>query len=280
MTTQPFSYVDLDGDGTTQNYQVPFPYLDRNHINVYVDDSPMTFTWIDSGNIRTDAPPPAGTKNIRIKRTTPANNLLVVFSSPSDFKSIEVNKGYRQLLYIIQEAFDSALEALDIARQVQNALAAALAAIDEIEAIFDDVSAIAADIESRYAQILLIWQNSTVDLTFNLPYRISRGEIVATYQFTEQWTIPANASGSRAWSLTQPAADTVIKLSRRAVNSEVDVALGTVTLRANFYTGVFSSFSEVTFAPGETLVLTRDIDGDEALKNWGMTLRTHRLPPS
>ncbi len=50
-----YSYVTYTGDGTTQDYIVPFPYLKISDVKVSLDEAEqnaLAYSWHTSGTIR------------------------------------------------------------------------------------------------------------------------------------------------------------------------------------------------------------------------------------
>lgn len=119
----PYSYILYNGDGTNRTFSVPFQYLDQSHVTVEVAGSPVTFTWLSAGQVQTTVAPPAGTANVKVKRSTPST--VTTFTSPSIFRASVLNNALRSLLYQVQEAFDQSADAFVAAA---NALTAAAAA--------------------------------------------------------------------------------------------------------------------------------------------------------
>lgn len=99
------TYTRHLGDGVTQNYTIPFPYLSRNHVTATVDNAAWPFEWISSNTVRFATPPPEGTL-VDIRRTTPKVEPLVVFTDGSTEVAKNHNTSVLQLLYSVQEAFD------------------------------------------------------------------------------------------------------------------------------------------------------------------------------
>lgn len=105
-----YSYVKYNGDGLTSLFSVPFPYLEKAHVSVQVFGTSVPFTWISSGQISLGTAPAVGTGNVKILRTTPSET--VTFTTPTNFRSDVLNVAFKQLLYVTQEAYDKASDAL------------------------------------------------------------------------------------------------------------------------------------------------------------------------
>lgn len=281
MPTERFSLADYNGTGDNRLFAVPFPYISREHVYLLVNDTPVAFSWINNSLIEAAAPPAIGSANVRVQRITPAEEMLTVFSSPSTFQSNEVNGAFRQLLYIVQEAFDAAIEALELSREVRAILGEVLEKYDEIIMIYDAMLALYEDMTQLYNEIMSVWLNATWDVTISVPYRTARSEVVGSFQYDEEMTVIANAAGSRAWTLTpivEPEEAAVIGLFRRPIGSGTDTQFATVTFAPGSRSGTFSSFPQQVFNPGDTLVIKRQPDGGDTLNQWGLCIRTRRFP--
>lgn len=102
------AYAEVEhthSDPNDASYLVPFPYISKEHVQVEVDASPVTFEWLDSTNIELDEVPQVGA-NVRIFRETPRLSRLVDFKDASTLTEKELDLSALQLLYLIQEGFD------------------------------------------------------------------------------------------------------------------------------------------------------------------------------
>ena len=100
MTTN----VVYPADGTNDLFAVPFPYLDRSHVFVFLDGEllPTTaYTWETTGSVRFVSPPPADSK-VGIYRRTPADP-LTEYQAGSTVTTEELETDSLQALYRIEE---------------------------------------------------------------------------------------------------------------------------------------------------------------------------------
>lgn len=112
-----YSYKHYTGDGVTVDYAVPFPYIMRTHVHVYVQGvekvADIHYTWVTSGTIQfTD--PPFLNEIITIERQTSRDTRLVNFNNGTMLKESELNLDSVQLFYLMQEAFDWVVKAGDV----------------------------------------------------------------------------------------------------------------------------------------------------------------------
>ncbi len=111
------SYITYPGNGSTKDFDVPFPYLSRAHVRVgygwdYFEDTlttelftPGGFTWISDTRIRLTNPAPSG-QELTILRATPKAVQLVEWTDSSTVQAFDHNRADLQSLYAIQELND------------------------------------------------------------------------------------------------------------------------------------------------------------------------------
>lgn len=110
------SYVRTNGDGVTTNFAIPFSYIDRTHVHVFVGDvETMAFTWVNAATIQITPAPPSGTGNVYIKRTTPRNAALVDYNNGSVLFDTDLDTGTLQALFIAQEYFEEPADTVVVA---------------------------------------------------------------------------------------------------------------------------------------------------------------------
>ena len=115
----PFAQFTGTGDGSTVQFQIPFPYVKKDHIIVslnqqansnftYVNDTTIVFSPLSSvatATQETTGAPKAGVEII-ISRETPLLNALVDFVDGSTLTAADLDAAVLQLLYGLQEAKD------------------------------------------------------------------------------------------------------------------------------------------------------------------------------
>ena len=103
----PFSYRIYIGDGTNDLFSIPFPYLDKTHIKVFVNGTETTaFTWSTSSTIKLNSKPGAGVR-VKVQRITPRDARLVDFADGTNFTEADLDMSANQMFYVVQETFDS-----------------------------------------------------------------------------------------------------------------------------------------------------------------------------
>tara|TARA_Y100000991_G_scaffold167670_1_gene129472 strand:- start:9 stop:995 length:987 start_codon:yes stop_codon:yes gene_type:complete len=115
----PFAQFQGSGDGTTRQFQIPFPYVKKDHIIVslnqiantnfvYINDTTIEFAALNSvatNEQETTGAPKTGIE-ILISRETPLLNALVDFVDGSTLTASDLDTAVLQLLYGLQEAKD------------------------------------------------------------------------------------------------------------------------------------------------------------------------------
>lgn len=103
------SMVFYDADGVTRDWTFDFPYLDRNHVKVYVGATPYgDFTWMGTNSLRFKTALPKGPK-IKVCRETPRETALVTIADGSSLRAKDLNTSALQALFVAQEADDVAV---------------------------------------------------------------------------------------------------------------------------------------------------------------------------
>lgn len=107
-----YSYVTYTGNGVTVNYSVPFTYIQKTDVEVYVNNVLKTvttdYTWPNTTSITFNVAPANGAE-IKIKRNTTKASKLVDFTDGSILSSTNLDLSADQMLYVVQELYDSSL---------------------------------------------------------------------------------------------------------------------------------------------------------------------------
>lgn len=115
MTATPYSYRSYTGNGTTDTFAVPFPYLKRQHVSVKVEDVLQTdgtdYDWTSDTQIKFKAGKvPASAAAIVVERDTPESDQIVQWADASYLTETDLNESDLQWLYNIQELQDRIAE--------------------------------------------------------------------------------------------------------------------------------------------------------------------------
>lgn len=138
----PFSYVQYPGNGSTRDFSVPFPYVLRGHVKVYLNlvietgaydallvDGPG-YTWTSSTQVQLATAVATGT-TLTIRRETPNGSLIVQWANGSNLTAPDLIVSDQQNLYVVQEWVDYATRTNEVSLA---AIAQALAAVQTANA--------------------------------------------------------------------------------------------------------------------------------------------------
>lgn len=116
-----YSIEDYTASEGQTTFNIPFPYIDQEHIFVYLNRTDITAyvnfnspTEIVIEDINIDTPHPAihAGDTVRVQRITPIGGALVDYSNGSNLGESDLDTSSLQLLYVAQEAHDSVTNSL------------------------------------------------------------------------------------------------------------------------------------------------------------------------
>ena len=107
-----FSYTKYNGNGSTQTYAVPFPYLERRHVEVTVNNVRVGFSWLSNALVRLSSIPASGAA-ITVRRRTPNDLPLVDFTDGATLTERDLDLMAMQAIFVNQESLDFAEELAD-----------------------------------------------------------------------------------------------------------------------------------------------------------------------
>lgn len=103
-----------EGDGIINSWAVPFAYLKKSHVKVYIDDvEDTTFTWLTDSSVAATSTPADGAI-VRVKRVTPRDALDTVLGNSGTFRGNDINNQSRQALYVAEEGYDALVGVLQL----------------------------------------------------------------------------------------------------------------------------------------------------------------------
>jgi hypothetical protein len=101
--------VQYTGDGSTTQYSVPFEFIERTHVKVYVDGdlqaTPGVYSFVSDSTIEFNSAPFDGAM-VEIRRVTPSDSRLVVFTNAAVLPEDDLNLSAKQLFFLLQENRD------------------------------------------------------------------------------------------------------------------------------------------------------------------------------
>jgi hypothetical protein len=131
--------------GSTNTFSVPFPYLDKSHVQVRVAGVLLVvntdYTWPTSSTIQLVAGNPAAGTIVERKRVTPADPLTTF--QPGNLDTTDLNVSELQPLYLAQEAGDIAADL--VAAATAAAVLAASTILDGLNFFYDPLNTADAD---------------------------------------------------------------------------------------------------------------------------------------
>lgn len=96
----------LSLDGSTDQFDVTFPYISQSHVIVFLDGSATTaFTWLTSTRIQMNSMPASGTDIIITRQTSPTVR-LVDYQTGSILSETILDTDSKQAFFLCQEAID------------------------------------------------------------------------------------------------------------------------------------------------------------------------------
>jgi hypothetical protein len=117
----PYSYRQYTGDGAAKDFSVPFPYLDRAHVHLFLDSKELKdgtdYSWTSGTQLKLNvAPqaavagtPPVPAQVLTVRRITPEDDQIVQWKDGSYIIADDLNESDKQWLYLIQEHHDAVL---------------------------------------------------------------------------------------------------------------------------------------------------------------------------
>lgn len=94
------------GDGSTTVFTIPFKYLAKDHVKVYVSGEEVSFDWLTDFSISISPAPAPGAPVLR-RRVTPIDKAEVDFRDGSNLEERDLDVQSDQLLFVTQETTDA-----------------------------------------------------------------------------------------------------------------------------------------------------------------------------
>jgi len=239
------SIINYVADGSTNQFQIPFTYINQADVVVTVNGATPTFTFLNSTTINIAATPASGAKII-IKRVTPLN-ALVDFTDGSTLFEADLDLAHQQNRLIAEESRDRA----------DSAIATINANIDDVNTvagIASNVTTVADNtanvnsVANNMAEVLTADDNAATATT--KAAEASTSAATATAQATTSTTKATESASSAAASLASKNAAATSE--NNAATSETNAA-NSATASAN---SASASSSSATSASGSATTAT------------------------
>ena len=108
MALQFHSIYQTVGDGTSTTFTVPFPYLEKEHVHVFVNGVKVYAPFAPGSGTQVKVEPaPADGAEVLIRRVTPIDEQVVVFQNRSTLNDRSLNRATQQILFAQQELKDA-----------------------------------------------------------------------------------------------------------------------------------------------------------------------------
>jgi len=190
------SIVNYVADGSTNQFQIPFTYINQADVVVTVNGATPTFTFLNSTTINIAATPASGAKVI-IKRVTPLN-ALVDFTDGSTLFEADLDLAHQQNRLIAEESrdrADSAIATINANIDDVNTVAGIAANVTTVAGNTNNVNSVATNM----AEVLTADTNAATATTKAAEAVVSAN--TATAQATISTTKASESSASAAASL-------------------------------------------------------------------------------
>lgn len=94
------------GDGATRRFAVPFPYIAKSHVVVFVDGNATGYDWNNDGTVTLFGIAPDVGERIEVRRVTPRDECIVQYSDYHGLTADMLNMQDLQFLFLFQEDLD------------------------------------------------------------------------------------------------------------------------------------------------------------------------------
>jgi hypothetical protein len=101
-----YSYYVYTGNGSTTQFNIPFDYIRKEHIKVYVNYVDTAYTYVNASTVQLAAAP-ASPLRVEVRRVTPLANMLVDYTDGSTLVAADLDTSSLQSLYNEQELDDN-----------------------------------------------------------------------------------------------------------------------------------------------------------------------------
>ena len=191
-----YSIATYTGNGSTSQFAVPFPFLDRAHVVVSVAGSPVTPAWVHDGLVQI-TPAPINGATVQIARNSNRNGPLVDFQDTAQLTEAILDLANKQAIYIAQEAFDASPTG-DYSAQFVAWVAAATAAANAAAAS-EANAAVSASAASSSASASAVSAATAVAAAGSVTTKVDRATgnpLTATFRATLEPNVTYDLAGS------------------------------------------------------------------------------------
>jgi len=108
-----YSYVVYTGNGATTQYAIPFQYIKKEHVKVFVNFVDTAYTYVNNTTVLLASAPANGIR-VEVRRITPASTPLVDFVDGSTLVASDLDTSNLQHLFLEQELDDFTKQTISI----------------------------------------------------------------------------------------------------------------------------------------------------------------------
>lgn len=271
------SKVSYTGDGNTVLFSFSFPYLEEDHVVITIDGAPTSdYTFANASTIQFNSAP-ADQSAIVISRITPADDPVSTFNIDSAFAADDLNRNYKQSIYIAQEVRDASGEAL-LGQIPDNSIGATKYADGSITDAKIGDNVLTPYVSSINDGPLAGFRNLLINSSFLVNQRIytSGAATTAPNQYTlDRWRVVVSGQNV-SWTGDPPARTATCPAGglEQIVSSEIIVG-GTYTL--NWEGTATATVNGAAVAKGGQVVLSAGVNATVRFSNG--TLSKPQLEP-
>lgn len=102
----PYAFDTYSGNGSLTDFNISFPYINEDHVKVYVNYTQTSFTFEPNKSTARLGSAPANGAVVEVRRITPLANVLVDYADGSTLTAGDLDTNNLQHLYIEQELDD------------------------------------------------------------------------------------------------------------------------------------------------------------------------------
>ena len=110
----PYAFDTYSGTGSQTDFNISFPYINEDHVKVYVNYVNTSFTFEPNKSTARLASAPASGVPVEVRRVTPLSSVLVDYADGSTLTAGDLDTNNLQHLYIEQELDDIQNKAISL----------------------------------------------------------------------------------------------------------------------------------------------------------------------
>lgn len=161
------SSIALFGDGVTDEFDVPFSYISRDHVEFRSGDTIVAPTWLTGSRVKFPTAPALG-DIVTMTRRTPTTTRMVSWGDGGGFQARDINTAFNQVFFSLEEAQDRIGGSQVSFEITAYGLLTANIVSQWTNAIVVPTILLESFTTERYKQLLRVEVSGTCDQAFNL----------------------------------------------------------------------------------------------------------------